>query len=710
MGKKFISMLLAMALLSNSSIMFAKEQVNDDAMESIMQEVGAVLPDMSLEQAFVIKGDQFILKLNSKTYSKNGKTKTLTAAPLYIQGRIYIPLRFAVEDVLGGELVWNAATQTAYIAKDNTTLQMTEGSNQVILNDKKIAESTSLMVKGGTTYLPLKIISDYFGIFTEYNSQTQKVTIQGEDKGLNYKPVASFTFDSSNYVAGQTVSAVSTSYDPDGHQLVAKEWCVIDGSQRVTDSELSRIFKRPKAGFYTIGLRVKDEHNLWSEWTYQEITISPNEVPRITHLKAENTSYAQGQEIKYHYTYENEAWEEIVNEKWMYRRSDEEPSKAIIGRPDILFAEGEYIVTLQIDDAYGNRSDVYETTVHITNQILKKELAYRFSFGKIGDIIDNFQGFNYREFEDAQISEKSILPGTMIMSDSPEEVSREGILYRDSIEGNGRILMHHINRFSEDDVQKGEKRLVLVAENTSMKPVTFSISNKIIKGPSLDVLDVGQKLLNEYLIGRQEEKISLKAGEKKIIYDSGKNWKPGTTISGLMDVSTKSAVRFTIAAISAQDTISKVEEKERLLPYIHPRGTFSGIGIKYSINLDSNQPTKLILGAGDEEWVKGYDLITNLPAQNKGNYGVSYYITLTATQDTGIILNPRADTFRGAIEWKGIGVYNVPKTGTIFSNTAKAISLGTIKAGETKTFEYMLPNGSSAPVLIGFIPQGYWDH
>ena len=89
---------------------------------------------------------------------------------------------------------------------------------------------------------------------------------------------------------------------------------------------------------------------------------------------------------------------------------------------------------------------------------------------------------------------------------------------------------------------------------------------------------------------------------------------------------------------------------------------------------------------------------------------MSYNITITAKEDTGIILNPRADMFRGAIEWQGVGVYNVPKVGNIYSNIAKAISLGTIKAGETKTIEYMLPNGSSAPVLLGFIPKSYWEN
>ena len=93
--------------------------------------------------------------------------------------------------------------------------------------------------------------------------------------------------------------------------------------------------------------------------------------------------------------------------------------------------------------------------------------------------------------------------------------------------------------------------------------------------------------------------------------------------------------------------------------------------------------------------------------ENAGNFGVSYYITVTATEDTGVILNNRGGTFKGAIKWNN-EVYNMPLEGTFSGTTTKAVTAGVIKKGETVTIEYMLPNGSAAPTLIGFIPKSCW--
>ena len=84
-------------------------------------------------------------------------------------------------------------------------------------------------------------------------------------------------------------------------------------------------------------------------------------------------------------------------------------------------------------------------------------------------------------------------------------------------------------------------------------------------------------------------------------------------------------------------------------------------------------------------------------------------IEITANEDTGIILNPRAGVFRGAIKWDGKNTYLAPSKGYFSGHNSKAVMLGVIKAGETRKLEYVLPNGSASPVLLGFIPKDHWD-
>ena len=543
MKKKLFSILLAIALLSNNAIAFAKEQkVNDNAIESNIEaqedgnkeevtadekvmediakddsvEASVSFPSATTTEGLIIKGDEFVLTIDSKSYTMNGTAYILTEAPLSMNGRTYLPLRFIVDKVLEANLSWDSSTQEGVIAKNGIAIQLKVGSNTILVNGSKASLDTAPVLRNGRIYLPLKIVSDYFGHTISYNTSSKKITIIGADKGVNNKPIASFNFSQASYIAGQTITAISSSYDADGHKLVAQEWGVINGNSVVTSQELGHIFKKPTEGTYTIGLRVKDEYGLWSDWTCKDITIFPNEAPKITYLGSERVNYAQGEAIKYQYFYDNEDWEDIINEKWTYRHVGEDMSKAMLGKPDALFTEGTYIITLQIDDEYGNRSEIYETTVHITEEVLKKELSYRFIEGEIGDIIDNYQGFNYREYEDAEIIHQSTVEGSMIMSDSPEEVIREGILYRDAINGNGRILIHHINKFSDSSVAWGSKRLVVVAENTSNVPVTLTLSNKTIKGPVTDILFLGQKLLYDYLAGSEDELLYCNLGRNVI--------------------------------------------------------------------------------------------------------------------------------------------------------------------------------------------------
>ena len=709
MKKKLVSIVLVIILVSMSCIVFGQEQVIDSATDTSSVSV----LNTNDEEVLELEGEdrkEFVLKLNSKTYTLNGIAYTLDVAPFSINGKTYVPLRFIVDQILGASLSWDLKKQEGVITTQEMTVGVKVGSSVIQLDGEPVSIEVPPIEKKGATYLPLKIVSDYLGYELNYEASSNSMTLRSQNKGSNNKPIADFTFSQQTYTQGKTVKATYLSYDPDGDLLIAKEWQVEKQGTIVKGQELEKILKSSDAGLYRIGLRVKDQYGLWSDWTYKELTILPNEPPKVTYLGAERKEYAQGEAIKFQYMYENESWEAIVNEKWTYRHEEEEVAKAILGKPEVLFTEGTYIVTLQIDDEYGNRSEIYETKVHITNQVLHKELAYRFTKGSIGDIIDNYQQFNYRDYEDAIISKRSTTPGIMMMSDSPEEVVREGILYRDVIDGTGRVLIHHINKFSDSSVVGGQKRLVVVAENTSSQPVTLTLNNKTIKGPVQDVLFLGQKLLYDYLKGSPKETIVLKPGEKRYIYDSGAGWKQDTCISGLMDVQTTGKVKFTVAAVSSGNTIHNMKDMEIFMPAVHPRGTFSDLAIHYTLDLDATQPTKLLIGTGEEEWVKGYDALTYQAAQNKGNYGVSYYITITAKEDMGILLNPRANVFRGAIEWQGIGVYNIPKIGTIFDNKTKAVCLGTINAGETKTFEYMLPNGSSAPVLIGFIPRSYWEN
>lgn len=705
--------LAAEAILGNQTELSTNQETNQEVNQEIIQETNE---DTSLEEtenpseSVTTMGNQVILTLNTTKALVNGEEMSLLSPPTVIQNTTLLPLRFVANQVVGAQVDWNSEAQTVTITKNGTVVVVTVGSNIATIDGLEVELEVAPIIQDGVTLLPLRFISEAFDIKVDFDNITKIITLTEKvqvnvpvvDEKPNEKPIASFYFPQT-YVAGQEVSVISTSTDPDGDAIVDQLWSVV-GETTVANKEISKIFKKPRAGTYIIGLQVQDARGLWSDWAYETITIEENKAPVITGLTAQKSSYAQGEKIEFVYTYDNETWETVKEGKWTYRSSSENPNRATLGKPEVLFAEGDYIITLYLDDAYGNRSEGVETRIHITSEVKMSELAYRFTEGKIGGWIDNFQGTNYLNYKDVTVLEKTAVPGTLIMSDSPEVVKGEGILYQDKMSGTGRLLVHHINGIS--DTNKTQ-RLAIIMRNDTTEPITVTLSNKAIKGPVADTLRAGQVALEAYYKGEAPEMITLAPGESKYMYD--KNWLYNQCITAHVDVESTGEVTFIVADLNSDHTLNDINS---LIYYpadgAHYSGTYDKIAFKYNIVLDGNEPEKLNIGiANSGEWVTGYDQRDMSYVENAGNFGVSYYITVTATEDTGVILNNRGGTFKGAIKWNN-EVYNMPLEGTFSGTTTKAVTAGVIKKGETVTIEYMLPNGSAAPTLIGFIPKSCW--
>ena len=694
----------------DDSANFELIQGGTTGIESDPGTVGSTQPT-NIDNTNVDMINKVVLTLDSKIALVDGQEQTLLTPPTVVDNTTLLPMRFVADQVVGAQVDWNPETKQVTMTKNGTIVIVTIGSKTATIDGMPVELLAAPVVKNNTTLVPLRFLSEAFNVSIDYNSATKTITldkgasngISGEPAIPNQAPIAAFSFPET-YVAGQVVTAVNESTDPDGDAIVDQLWCIV-GEKTLTNKELSNMFKTPRAGTYTIGLKVQDAKGLWSDWSYQTITILPNQAPVITSLTPTKSSFAQGETIQFNpYTYENESWEAVKEGKWTYRSKNEAANRATLGKPDAIFTEGDYIVTLYLDDAYGNRSVGYETTIHISDEVKSTELNYKFTSGAIGDWIDNFGSVNYLNYKQAEILSSSYEYGTLIMSDSPEEVRGQGILYQDSINGSGRILIHHINQIDSTETQ----RFALIVENPTDKQVTVTLKNKSIKGPAPDILRVGQLCLNEYLSGTvAPETIILKPGEKKYIYD--KNWNVNACISAHIDVETDGQAKFIVANLSKNDTLDSLDSLYYFPPDgVHYSGTYDKVAINYNLNLAGTEPERLTLGViNSGEWVVGYDQRTNTSVQNAGNFGVSYKITVTAQEDMGVILNNRGGMFQGAIKWNDT-VYNMPGKGTFVGTTTKAVVMGVIKKGETVTIEYLLPNGSAAPTLIGFIPRSYW--
>lgn len=517
------------------------------------------------------------------------------------------------------------------------------------------------------------------------------------------KPIAYFEFEKSEYQQNEPIEALDTSYSENGKKITQREWMLVANQKKRTGSNVSVLLKNLEPGNYEVFLRVKDQSGIWSEWSSRKLKIKKSQPITVTTFKVEKAFYAIGEKVEYSYTYNNPNELKVRSQKWTYKNLV--TGLKVAGKPKYFKKSGKYEISMQVQDEWGNWSPPKTCIVQIGTQTIERNGTYLFTKGKQGDLLEGYIDKDYHTFDLAKNIETQDVKGKLIVSNSPERIENSGILYRDTMQGKTRLLVHHQNALPLN------KKLVVAVKSNEDREVRIQTFNQAIRGPHKDILGTGQMALREYLQGKNKKEYTLRPGEVLYIYDSTSagSWLKEEVISGMMDLESDGEVTLTVAAMDYNSPIKNLSGLQVLKRNGHIRGTFDVIERYYRIDLSQiDKPTKFVAGGSGEEWVTGTDALTGEMVKNIGNYGVSAFIQIENEEDMGIILNARGGGYQGSIKWSNGRVFDVPRE-EILSDKKIATLVGVVKAHEANQFVYMLPNGSAAPVLFGFIPKRMWD-
>ena len=261
---------------------------------------------------------------------------------------------------------------------------------------------------------------------------------------------------------------------------------------------------------------------------------------------------------------------------------------------------------------------------------------------------------------------------TLLFSDSPEMVYENGILYKDIVEGEGRVFFHHVNGTGNTkklavlmrpvnklttitwgcrgigdpdkqyyiSAQKGQRRyfndykeLLKKAHKNELKEKRDKRRNSNEKNKELPDYSFYQKVSNLPLTTLAKGEYLEVLSQGRNMQHAGTRLKPEQLLTGMFDFHANHPVEIVIMMCDPEEDVAKFSKDGTVLPMDeHPlRGTYRNADLTYiikkPIQMKWYQARALCLaGSDDLYFLKGTDRITGMQTVNHGNYGVVYHL------------------------------------------------------------------------------------
>lgn len=148
--------------------------------------------------------------IGSNEYITDGVAQFMDVAPYVRNGRTYIPVRYVVQalGVSHKNILWDDATQTVTLMKDDKVVQLSIGSNTLVVNGKKSIMDVPAEITKGRTMLPFRYVAQAFGATVNWDDMLNTLTIKTDDN-----PITSPLIDNNR---------ANTLFYPDGSKYVGE--------------------------------------------------------------------------------------------------------------------------------------------------------------------------------------------------------------------------------------------------------------------------------------------------------------------------------------------------------------------------------------------------------------------------------------------------------------------------------------------------------
>lgn len=133
---------------------------------------------------FILILSILLISFNSISYAKNNTITVYIESqkvdfeidPILKDGRVLVPMRKIFEE-LGAKVTWDQKTKTVYSEKNNIKMNLTIGNKIANINGKNFSMDIAPVLYKGNTLVPLRIVSETYGLQTNWINNSKEVRI-----------------------------------------------------------------------------------------------------------------------------------------------------------------------------------------------------------------------------------------------------------------------------------------------------------------------------------------------------------------------------------------------------------------------------------------------------------------------------------------------------------------------------------------------------
>jgi hypothetical protein len=125
--------------------------------------------------------DPYVLTGNSDyiSVSMNSEPIAFDVAPIMENDRVLVPFR-AIFEAFGADVRWEESTNTVTATKDETSISLQIGNNQMTVNGKVVTLDVPPQIISDRTLVPIRAVSEGLGANVEWDDENKTVVITTE--------------------------------------------------------------------------------------------------------------------------------------------------------------------------------------------------------------------------------------------------------------------------------------------------------------------------------------------------------------------------------------------------------------------------------------------------------------------------------------------------------------------------------------------------